>query len=197
MLCSDFYRNLDYGKHARLAHSATHPVQCRDHTSASGKNKGGSVCVYVNNRWCVDTQVVEKHGCANIKVLMVKCRPFYLFKGVQCSVSAGCLHSANAKTKRLARPNTHQRDSSGEGKDLQKDLGIHISEDLTWTHNTWQIIKKAHQRLFFLRKLRKFGLPTKLFSNFCRCSGEYPDKLHHHVVWEQHHSGQEGSPACH
>ena len=53
-----------------------------------------------------------------------------------------------------------------------KFLGTHISEDLTWTHNTQQTIKKAQQRLFFLRKLRKFGLPTKLLGNFYRCTVE-------------------------
>ncbi|XP_030612077.1 uncharacterized protein LOC115799195 [Archocentrus centrarchus] len=56
----------------------THSVHRGDRTSASGKNKGGGVCVYVNKRWCVDVQVVEKHCCTDIEVLMVKCRPFYL-----------------------------------------------------------------------------------------------------------------------
>ena len=56
----------------------THSVHRGDCTSASGKNKGGGVCVYINNRWCSDVQLVEKHCSADIKVLMVKCRPFYL-----------------------------------------------------------------------------------------------------------------------
>lgn len=49
-----------------------------------------------------------------------------------------------------------------------KLLSTHISKDLTWTHNTQQIIKKAQQRLFFPGKLRKFGLSSKLLSNFYR-----------------------------
>ncbi|KAK0135720.1 hypothetical protein N1851_028397 [Merluccius polli] len=56
----------------------THSVHRGDRTSASGKNKGGGVCVYINNRWCSDVQVVEKHCSVDIEVLMVKCRPFYL-----------------------------------------------------------------------------------------------------------------------
>ncbi|KAM8763289.1 uncharacterized protein AB9X84_007718 isoform 1-T1 [Acanthopagrus schlegelii] len=56
----------------------THSVYCRDHTEASGKNKGGGVCVYINNKWCSDVQVVEKHCSVDTEVLMVKCRPFYL-----------------------------------------------------------------------------------------------------------------------
>lgn len=43
------------------------------------KNRDG-VCVYVNNRWCGDVYVVEKHCLANLEPLMVKYRPFYLPK---------------------------------------------------------------------------------------------------------------------
>uniref|UniRef100_A0A3Q0SIH7 Glycosyltransferase family 92 protein n=1 Tax=Amphilophus citrinellus TaxID=61819 RepID=A0A3Q0SIH7_AMPCI len=79
-----------------------------------------------------------------------------------------------------------------------KFLCTYISEDLTWTYNTVPIVKKAQQRHFFLRKLRKFGLSPKLLSNFYRCilTREHPDKLHHSVVWELHYSGQEDSTAC-
>ncbi|KAI3374452.1 hypothetical protein L3Q82_006272 [Scortum barcoo] len=35
-----------------------------------------------------------------------------------------------------------------------KFLGIHITSDLTWSMNTAHLVKKAQQRLFFLRKLK-------------------------------------------
>ncbi|KAI4871695.1 hypothetical protein NFI96_011011 [Prochilodus magdalenae] len=38
----------------------THSVHRGDRTAASGKNKGGGVCVFVNNRWCSDIKTVEK-----------------------------------------------------------------------------------------------------------------------------------------
>lgn len=50
-----------------------------------------------------------------------------------------------------------------------KYLGVHISEDLTLTLNTTQLVKKAQQRLYFLRRLRKFGMSTKTLSNFYSC----------------------------
>ncbi|MCI4385498.1 hypothetical protein PGIGA_G00051260 [Pangasianodon gigas] len=50
-----------------------------------------------------------------------------------------------------------------------KYLGVHISEDLTWTLNTTQLVKKAQQRLYFLRRLRKFGMSPKILSNFYSC----------------------------
>ena len=53
-----------------------------------------------------------------------------------------------------------------------KFLGVHISEDLAWTKNTSSLIKKAHQRLFFLRKLRKIQLSHLTLKNFYRCTIE-------------------------
>ena len=54
---------------------------------------------------------------------------------------------------------------------ISEDLS-HISEDLSWSHNTQQIARKSQQQLYFLRNLRKFGLSTKLLSNFYRCTFE-------------------------
>ncbi|KAI3376743.1 hypothetical protein L3Q82_000086 [Scortum barcoo] len=36
-----------------------------------------------------------------------------------------------------------------------KFLGVHISDDLSWTTNTASLAKKAQQRLYFLRKLKQ------------------------------------------
>ncbi|KAI3357183.1 hypothetical protein L3Q82_015644 [Scortum barcoo] len=36
-------------------------------------------------------------------------------------------------------------------------------DDLTWTLNITQLVKKAHQRLYFLRRLRKFGISQRTF----------------------------------
>ncbi|KAI4873631.1 hypothetical protein NFI96_022545 [Prochilodus magdalenae] len=41
-------------------------------------------------------------------------------------------------------------------------LATHISEDLSWTTNTMPLVKKAQQRLYFLRILRKTNLQEKL-----------------------------------
>lgn len=42
-------------------YSYTHSLHCRDHTSALEKNRRGNVCLYVNERCCVDAQVVERY----------------------------------------------------------------------------------------------------------------------------------------
>ncbi len=68
---------------------------------------------------------------------------------------------------------THQplfiRDLEVERVSSFKYLGVHISEDLTWTLNTTQLVKKAQQRLYFLRRRRKFGMSPKIPSNFYSC----------------------------
>ena len=51
-------------------------------------------------------------------------------------------------------------------------LGVHLDEDLTWSTNTSAIVKKAHQRLHFLRVLRNNQLPQELLVSFYRCSIE-------------------------
>ena len=50
-----------------------------------------------------------------------------------------------------------------------KYLGVHISDDLTWTLNTTQLVKKSQQRLYFLRRLRKFGMSPDILRNFYSC----------------------------
>lgn len=48
-------------------------------------------------------------------------------------------------------------------------LGMNIAEDLSWTTNTSAVVKKAQQRLYFLRTLRKNHLQEQLlvFSYHC------------------------------
>lgn len=45
-------------------------------------------------------------------------------------------------------------------------LGVTVSQDLKWGPHIDTLTKKAQQRLFFLRQLRKFHLPRTLLVNF-------------------------------
>ncbi|XP_072513255.1 uncharacterized protein [Salminus brasiliensis] len=49
-----------------------------------------------------------------------------------------------------------------------KFLGVHLAENLTWSLNTSSTAKKAQQRLYFLRKLRKARLPPPILTLFYR-----------------------------
>ncbi len=47
-----------------------------------------------------------------------------------------------------------------------KYLGVNISEDLTWTTHIQTQVKKARQRLFHLRQLRKFRVSPAILKTF-------------------------------
>ena len=49
-----------------------------------------------------------------------------------------------------------------------KFLGTTISHDLKWEKNTDRIVKKAQQRLYFLRRLKKFGVHSYILFQFYR-----------------------------
>ncbi len=49
-----------------------------------------------------------------------------------------------------------------------KFLGVHITEDLTWTTNTMSLSKKVQQCLHFLRRLKRASLPPPILTTFYR-----------------------------
>ncbi|KAI4895689.1 hypothetical protein NFI96_005785 [Prochilodus magdalenae] len=53
-----------------------------------------------------------------------------------------------------------------------KFLGVHITEELTWTEHTTRVVKKGQQRLFFLRRLKRFGMDPRILRTFYTCTVE-------------------------
>eukprot|EP00061_Rhincodon_typus_P013090 g39249.t1 len=51
-----------------------------------------------------------------------------------------------------------------------KVLGVMITDNLSWNSHVNVTVKKAQQRRFFLRRLRKFGIRS--LTNFDRCTNE-------------------------
>ena len=51
-------------------------------------------------------------------------------------------------------------------------IGTIIYNDLGWENNTDAVVKKAQQRLFFLRQLKKFGLRREILVQFYRSAIE-------------------------
>ncbi|KAI3364792.1 hypothetical protein L3Q82_000987 [Scortum barcoo] len=76
--------------------------------------------------------------------------------------------------RRNADPHTpiHIKGMTVERVNSFKFLGVHISEDLTWITGCSKLVKKAHQRLFFLRTLRKNHLSSDILVNFYHCTIE-------------------------
>ena len=50
-----------------------------------------------------------------------------------------------------------------------KFLCVHITVKLKWSTHTGSVVKKAQQRLFYLRSLKKCVLSPKTLINFYRC----------------------------
>ncbi len=72
-----------------------------------------------------------------------------------------------------------------------KYLGVNISEDLTWTAHIQTQVKKARQRLYHLRQLRKFRVSPAILKTFY--SGAIEGVLTLSVVWKRLQSGLRSS----
>ncbi|KAK3521012.1 hypothetical protein QTP86_002491 [Hemibagrus guttatus] len=57
-------------------------------------------------------------------------------------------------------------ESPVERVDSFRYLGVHITQDLSWSCHINTVVKKVRQRLYHLRRLRDFRLPSKVLRNF-------------------------------
>ena len=58
-----------------------------DRTVGSGKELGtGSVCLFVNNRWCNNVTVKDIKCTPKLELLVVSCRPYYLPREIPCII---------------------------------------------------------------------------------------------------------------
>ena len=69
----------------------------------------------------------------------------------------------------LTPPPFYINNAAVEGVHTLKYLSLHLTNTLTWQDNTMHTIKKAHQRLYFLRKLKGAGMSTDILKAFYRC----------------------------
>ena len=56
---------------------------CDRSRGATGKTKGGGVCVFVNEKWCSNVTLKEQHCRADVEFLTVALRLFYLPRAVR------------------------------------------------------------------------------------------------------------------
>ena len=50
----------------------------QDRTAASGKTRGGGLCIFVNNSWCTISKEVSRFCSPEVENCMISCRPHYL-----------------------------------------------------------------------------------------------------------------------
>ncbi len=63
-------------------------------------------------------------------------------------------------------PPTHHHEQHCDCSGVIQILGTTIFQDLKWDNHIESIVTKAHQRLYFLRQLRKLNLPQELLKQF-------------------------------
>ena len=69
-------------------------------------------------------------------------------------------------------PSIHIERTAVEKVESFKFLGLHITDKLKWLTYTDSVVKKAQQRLFNLRRLKKCGVAPKTLTSFSRCTIE-------------------------
>ena len=52
-----------------------------------------------------------------------------------------------------------------------KFLGVHIAKELSWSKHINTVVKRAHQRLFTLMRLKRFGMVTAQHTSAMRYRG--------------------------
>jgi hypothetical protein len=64
----------------------------QDRTAASGKTRGGGLCIFVNNSWCTISKDVSRFCSSKVEYLMISCRPHYLPRVFIC-IFRSCLYT--------------------------------------------------------------------------------------------------------
>ena len=132
--------------------SPTHPenifVKFADDTTVVGLITGGNEAAYRDEvlklgEWCVSN---------NLALIITKTKELIL----------------DFRRNRAAPAPLYINGEGVERVQSFKFLGVHISADLSWSVNTSALVKKAQQRLHFLRVLRREHLNTQLLVTFYR-----------------------------
>ena len=56
----------------------------RNDRDLTSKHRGGGVAIYINERWCKNFTIKDKHCDDNLEYLTISCRPFYLPREFNC-----------------------------------------------------------------------------------------------------------------
>jgi hypothetical protein len=53
-----------------------------------------------------------------------------------------------------------------------KSLGVHITNELSWSKHTKTVVKRARQHLFSLKRPKRFGMGLQILKKFYNCTIE-------------------------
>ena len=72
-------------------------------TAACGKSKGGGLCFYINNNWCVDAVKTRQHCCSILESVFIECKPYYSPREFSSVVLAGVYIPPQAPVREAQR----------------------------------------------------------------------------------------------
>ena len=97
----------------------------RDET-ATGKTRGGGVCIYVHQKYATDSRTIHTHCCKDLEVLMISCRPFYLPREISSIVIIEVYVPPDADVNKAM---SLLHDVITERLRLQPDAGVIVTGD--------------------------------------------------------------------
>jgi hypothetical protein len=68
-----------------------------------------------------------------------------------------------------------------------KFLGVHITNNLTWSKHTKTVVKRARQNLFPIMRLKRFGMGSQILKRFYSCTMERVVRTAQYIT--VHHRG--------
>ena len=125
-----------------------HIVKFAEDTAVVGLVSGGDESAYREEVASLELWCAENHLSLNVK------------KTKEIVV--------DFRKKKTKPQHIHINGTAVERVDTFKYLGVNISKDLTWDCHATAVIKKAQQRLYGLRRLKKFGLRPNTIRDFYR-----------------------------
>ncbi|KAK1806985.1 hypothetical protein P4O66_004823, partial [Electrophorus voltai] len=111
----------------------------------------------------------ERAYLEEIKHLEIWCQENNLLLNV--SKTKDLIMDCSKKQERHYQP-VRINGTTVERVDSFRYLGVHISQDLSWSCHSNSLAKKARQHLYHLRRLRDFRMPSKVLRNFYTCTIE-------------------------
>ena len=133
-------------------HASNSIIKFVDNTTLAGLITNDDETVYGEEMWTMGVWCLENNLSLNINKTKEMIMDF--------------------RKQQRVHPPIYIDGTAVENVESFKFLGVHITDKLKWTTHTDSVVKKAQQRLFNLRRLKKYVLSPKTLTNFYRCTIE-------------------------
>ncbi|KAI3372041.1 hypothetical protein L3Q82_006694 [Scortum barcoo] len=122
-----------------------------DRTELSGKMRGGRICFYVNEGWCMDVTVLKKSCSPHLETLFINCKPFYSLREFSSFILVGVyIHPQACVTEALQQLADQIRNVEQQHPDsvlivLGDFNRANLSHELTKLQTAHQVSHQGHK----------------------------------------------------